>query len=175
MHDGYLFTLGICGTASDASIAPAVLGAALRAIPAVKRAALLGDVRRDGERRDALVAAVAADAADAELLIIVTPPVAGGLPLRLAAALHTVSGHGGVLPAAGALLILVADEGEPAPMALAQLREWCAAIGASEVGMLALPGDMPADQQLDQAAQAAKIAYEQMSAALRAQGVTHER
>ncbi len=80
MHDGYIFTLGICGTAAASSPAPALLGAMLVALPPVKRAAYLGDVLRlNGSRdlphptHDKLLDEVLADLHDAELLLIVSP------------------------------------------------------------------------------------------------------
>lgn len=86
MHDGYLFTLGICGTASGSSPAPALIGAMLRAIPPVKRAALLGEVLLLDDPTifaDPLRETVLADIRDAELLLIVSPLRSGRLPGRL--------------------------------------------------------------------------------------------
>lgn len=86
MHDGYLFTLGICGTASGNSAAPALLGRMLAAIPPVKRAALLGEIvlLDDPDRfADPMLEAVLAEMDDAELLLIVTPTRHGRLPARL--------------------------------------------------------------------------------------------
>lgn len=86
MHDGYLFTLGVCGTASGSSLAPALLGAMLRAIPPVKRAALLGEVLLLDDPTifaDPLREALLADLRDAELLLIVSPLRSERLPARL--------------------------------------------------------------------------------------------
>lgn len=86
MHDGYLFTLGICGTASGSSPAPDMLGAMLRAIPPVKRAALLGEVLLLDDPAifaDPLRDVLLADLGDAELLLIVSPLRLGRLPGRL--------------------------------------------------------------------------------------------
>ncbi len=80
MHDGYIFTLGICGTASASSVAPALLGMMMTVLPPVKRAAYLGDVLRlNGSKdlphptRDHLLDEVLADMYDAELLLLVSP------------------------------------------------------------------------------------------------------
>ncbi|PMP80736.1 MAG: hypothetical protein C0184_09045, partial [Chloroflexus aggregans] len=71
MHDGYLFTLGICGSAAEDDPAPEVLSALLGAIPPVKRAAFLGVL--PSEQPDLLVAEIVADMRDAELIVMVTP------------------------------------------------------------------------------------------------------
>jgi hypothetical protein len=76
MHDGYLFTLGICGAVSDITPAPAILNSMLAAIPPVKRAALTGAVvslDASGNMHDPLLAQVVADMLDAELLFFVSP------------------------------------------------------------------------------------------------------
>lgn len=100
MHDGYLFTLGMCGTAAASNPAPAVLNSMLGALPPVKRAALLGEVLSldsGGALHDPLLAQVAADMRDAELLLFVTPvyrsPSRGDmrLPARLAALLQAAA------------------------------------------------------------------------------------
>ena len=86
MHDGYLFTLGIGGTAAGNHPAPALLSHALGSIPPVKRAALLGEVVLHAglpTGADPLIDQVLIDIRDAELLFIVTPVVEGHLPLRL--------------------------------------------------------------------------------------------
>lgn len=86
MHDGYLFTLGICGSASDSGPAPACLDLMLAALPPVKRAAFLGEVLLSTELPsfdDPMIEPIRADIADVELLLIVAPLVGGGLPARL--------------------------------------------------------------------------------------------
>lgn len=88
MHDGYIFTLGVCGSASTSGPAPACLDLMLAALPPVKRAAYLGEVLiSDGAPSldDPLLAPVAADLADAEVLLVCTPLPGGALPARLAA------------------------------------------------------------------------------------------
>lgn len=180
MHDGYLFTLGVCGTASDASRAPALLNAMLGAIPPVKRAALLGDVRRlddpaniDG---DGLLDEAASDFADAELLILATPSVAGDVAPRMAALLamaaHEVSQNG----PKHALLLTTDEEGdETAPLALARLVAWCEQCGVTVAAQIALPIATPDEEALQTARTFAQIAYEQASEALRSLGVEHLR
>jgi hypothetical protein len=76
MHDGYVYTLAICGSATASSPAPAVLNAMLDAIPPVKRAALLGEVvplTRNGKLDESLIDSVIADMHDAEILFFITP------------------------------------------------------------------------------------------------------
>jgi hypothetical protein len=76
MHDGYIFTLAICGTAAASSLAPALLNTMLAAIPPVKRAALLGEVvplDQSGRLHDTLSDQVIADIRDAEVLFLVSP------------------------------------------------------------------------------------------------------
>lgn len=88
MHDGYLFTLGICGSASTSGPAPGCLDLMLAALPPVKRAAYLGEILvSEGAPSfaDPLLAPVAADIADAEVLLLATPLPGGALPARLAA------------------------------------------------------------------------------------------
>jgi hypothetical protein len=92
MHDGYIFTLGICGTASASSPALRLLDAMLAALPPVKRAALLGDIvllDQGGKLDDPLLDPIVRDMVDAELLLIVTPVWPGEqLPPRLLALLE---------------------------------------------------------------------------------------
>lgn len=86
MHDGYLFTLGICGSASDGGPARMCLDAMLAALPPVKRAAYLGEVLISSDAPsldDPLTAPLLADIADAEVLLLVTPLPGGNLPPRL--------------------------------------------------------------------------------------------
>lgn len=85
MHDGYIFTLGLCGSATGGGPAPALLDLMLAAIPPVKRAAYLGEVFDSLEQpaHDPLSEPVRADLADAELLLLTTPLPGGFLPTRL--------------------------------------------------------------------------------------------
>ncbi len=86
MHDGYLFTLGICGSANDSGPARECLNAMLAALPPVKRAAYLGEVLISDTAPsldDPLTTPLLADIADAEVLLVVTPLPGGHLPARL--------------------------------------------------------------------------------------------
>ncbi len=81
MHDGYLFTLGICGSADEDDPAPVMLNALMATLPPVKRAAFLGTLPSD--QPDQLLTDIVADMYDAELIIIVTPATIPQLPARL--------------------------------------------------------------------------------------------
>lgn len=88
MHDGYIYTLGICGSAAGGGPAPACLDLMLAALPPVKRAAYLGEVLLSAEAPsldDPLIAPVRDEIADAELLLLVTPLPGGALPASLSA------------------------------------------------------------------------------------------
>ncbi|WP_129629856.1 hypothetical protein [Candidatus Oscillochloris fontis] len=141
MHDGYIFTLGICGSASDSSIAPACLDTMLAAIPPVKRAALLGEVLLSAgvpDLADPLSAPIWADLADAEAFFLVTPLVVGGLPARLAALLrHVVAAPPPLRPRHAALVLL----GSATPATQALLDHLCRASGADLVGTVWLEPD----------------------------------
>ncbi|RRR76156.1 MAG: hypothetical protein EI684_03495 [Candidatus Viridilinea halotolerans] len=93
MHDGYLYTLGICGSTAGNGPAPQCLDLMLAALPPVKRAAYLGEVLLDHASpgfRDPLLAPLYVELADAELLLIVTPLPGGQLPPRLQALAHVL-------------------------------------------------------------------------------------
>jgi hypothetical protein len=110
MHDGYLYTLGICGTAAGNNPAPALLSAMLRAIPPVKRAAMLGEVVLLDDPTtftDPLLDRVLADMYDAELLFIVTPTPGGRLPARLTQLLARIPAD--ALAETHSLVVLVGD------------------------------------------------------------------
>jgi hypothetical protein len=90
MHDGYIFTLGIAGSAGGPTAH--CLDVMLAALPPVKRAAYLGDVLTSPglpSLDDPLTAPILADVADAEVLLIVTSFLGGRLPPRLAALVRT--------------------------------------------------------------------------------------
>lgn len=94
MHDGYIFSLGICGSASLSGPAPACLDLMLAALPPVKRAAYLGEVlisEGDPSFADPLRDPVLADIGDAEVLLLATPLPGGALPPRLAALAHALA------------------------------------------------------------------------------------
>lgn len=137
MHDGYLFTLGICGSAGGP--AAAALDLMLSALPPVKRAAYLGEVLvAEGAPSldDPLLPLILADIADAEVLLIVTPLPGGRLPPRLAALL----GQTLPPPARGdrfAALVGLGTEGR----GLTALRQWLARQGFAQVDAILLPAD----------------------------------
>jgi hypothetical protein len=95
MHDGYIYTLGICGSASGSGPAPACLDLMLAALAPVKRAAYLGEVLvmsgSSPSLDDPLLAPVYQDLADADLLLLVTPLPGGALPMSLEALATTIS------------------------------------------------------------------------------------
>jgi hypothetical protein len=160
MHDGYIFTIGICGSASDSGLAPACLDAMLAALPPVKRAALLGEVvvfEGEPDLDDPMADPIRADIADAELLLIATPLSPGGLPARLRALARAVAA--GPPPARPRFAALVAV-GRRDDAGLAPLRALCAAAGAEIVGELWL-GDAPAlsAEALEQLGELARLAY----------------
>lgn len=133
MHDGYIFTLGIAGAAGGPTAD--CLDAMLAALPPVKRAAYLGDVlMSEGlpSLSDPLILPILGDVADAEVLLIVTPFIAGRLPPRIAAVTRT-------MPPAdrrrfAALITL--GEGDAT-----SLRAWLAATNAELCAELALSAD----------------------------------
>jgi hypothetical protein len=76
MHDGYIFTLAICGTATASNPAPRLLNTMLAALPPVKRAALLGELvplDQSGNLHDPLLDQIIADMHDAEVLLLISP------------------------------------------------------------------------------------------------------
>lgn len=159
MHDGYLFTLGICGTASGASPAPQLLDALLSVLPPVKRAALLGEVRllaTTGQPEDPLLAPILADCRDAELLLLVTPPVGTQLPPRLANVLNQAIAGGSSWQGKTALLVVV-GAAEPALLAL---DETCRRLGATVVtAQLIAEAEAGDPQVIEQLQAATRAAY----------------
>jgi hypothetical protein len=134
MHDGYIFTLGIC--AGTYGLAPACLNLMLAALPPVKRAALLGEVLISASAPsldDPLVEPIRADIADAELLLVVTPLVGGALPTRLRALAHRVKF---APPPPRPRFMVIVVVGEPNDEALLPLRRLRTAVGAVEAGEL---------------------------------------
>ncbi|WP_129671886.1 hypothetical protein [Candidatus Chloroploca sp. Khr17] len=86
MHDGYIFTLGICGSTMASGPAPASLDLMLAALAPVKRAAYFGEVLISTDLPsldDPLTTPVVNDIADADVLLITTPLPGGKLPARL--------------------------------------------------------------------------------------------
>lgn len=112
MHDGYIYTLGICGSASGSGPAPPCLDLLLAALPPVKRAAYLGEVMLSGGAPslvDPLIEPVRADIDAAELLIIVTALPGDRLPARLAALVHAIEQEPPSVARRFALLVVFAD------------------------------------------------------------------
>jgi len=168
MHDGYLFTLGICGSASDSGAAPAILDAMLAALPPVKRAAYLGEVLiSEGAPSldDPLAGPLLADVADAELLLVVTPTPGDRPPPRLQALARALAVA--PLPPAERLLVVV-TLGAADPAALA-----AGFAGAALAGALQLPADAAADAAIPRAAELARAAYAR-ARALRPHALPHD-
>jgi hypothetical protein len=166
MHDGYIFTLGVCGSASDSSPAPACLNAMLAALPPVKRAAYLGEVLlNEGapSLADPLTGLLLGDVADAEVLLIVTPLPGGALPSRvhnLAQAIAASAPAGGsqdeAQPPRFAALVAIGDgQGE----AFHALRVALARVGATIVGEIHAPADAEQAQLVERAVELARAAY----------------
>lgn len=162
MHDGYIFTIGICGSASDSGLAPACLDAMLAALPPVKRAAYLGEIlvsEGEPDLADPLADPIRADIADAELLLLVSPFSAAGLPARLRALARAVAA--GPPPARPRVAALVAV-GRRDEATLAPLRELCAAAGAHIAGELWLSDEAAlSPEALSKLGELARAAYSQ--------------
>jgi multimeric flavodoxin WrbA len=76
MHDGYIYTLALCGATTLSTAAPLIVNTMLAAIPPVKRAAWLGEVlplTANTSPADPLLDEVLADLHDAEVMLIITP------------------------------------------------------------------------------------------------------
>ncbi len=130
MHDGYIFTLGIAGSAGGPTAAG--LDLMLAALPPVKRAAYLGDVFTSTglpSLDDPLTTPILADIADAEVLLIVTPFIAGRLPARIIALTRTTPANNRSRFAA----LVTLGDGDASP-----LRTWLHAAGAQITAELAL-------------------------------------
>lgn len=145
MHDGYLFTLGICGSADEDDPAPEVLSALLGQLPPVKRAAFLGLLPLG--QPDTLLADIVADMRDAELIVIVTPATAPQLPARLNDLLRAAY----AADLAGRYAALVAV-GPHAATVLNELRAAVATCGFTIAGGFALAADTPLPHAAIQAA-----------------------
>ncbi len=133
MHDGYLFTLGVCFSTSADSPALMLLDTLLGALPPVKRAAFLSDVDPLDDQAGfdhELLPAIVSDLCDAELLIVVTPIASDSLPVRLTALLHQAAplATSGVLREKMVLLVGIAhSEEKNAPFA--HLHHFCLTAG----------------------------------------------
>ncbi|NJN19317.1 MAG: hypothetical protein HC822_25240 [Oscillochloris sp.] len=159
MHDGYLFILGICGSSSGSGPAPAVLDAALAAVPPVKRAAYFGEVLvSDGAPNlvDPLVNPVIADIADAEVLVIVTPLPGGRLP----PALGRLAGASLATPAQGRRFIVFVAFGDDSADPFRRLRMNLHNSGAQIVGEIQAPYDCPAEVVIPQVIGLIRQAYQ---------------
>ncbi|NTV64626.1 MAG: hypothetical protein HGA65_13995 [Oscillochloris sp.] len=159
MHDGYIFTIGICG--STGGLAPTCLDAMLAALPPVKRAALLGEVLlSEGapDLHDPLVEPIRADIADAELLLIVTPVLGTALPTRLYELARRVIITPPPTRPRHALLVIL---GQCDEAALTPLRHLCAAAEARIVSELWVKDeDTLSDEQRKQLEYLTRAAYE---------------
>ena len=162
MHDGYLFILGLCGTASGTSLAPTLLSAMLKTVPPVKRAALLGEVTLLDDWRstdDHLLLAAIDDMADAELLLLVTPARTHGLPLRFQQLLRQSSQTlGKRLAGRYAVLAVIAEGGDPAA-ALTELGEYAEHVGLVVAERLCIGADLSEAEALALGNAAALRAY----------------
>lgn len=136
MHDGYLFTLGICGSADEDDPAPDVLSALLGQLPPVKRAAFLGPLPPG--QPDALLADIVADMHDAELIVIVSPATVPQLPARLNDLLRAA--YAANLAGRYAALVAV---GPHAAAVLNELRAAVTTCGFTLAGAFALASDTP--------------------------------
>ncbi len=159
MHDGYIFTIGICGGASG--LAPACLDVMLAALPPVKRAALLGEVLLSTgipSLDDPLIEPIRADIADAELLLLVTPLVGGGVPARLRALAHRVRFAPPPPRARFVVIVVVGQRDDEAILSLRRLRT---AVGAAAAGELWLEDrDALGAEQRRQLEDLARAAYD---------------
>jgi NAD(P)H-dependent FMN reductase len=165
MHDGYIFTLGICGSTRAGHPALMLLEAMLRELPPVKRAAHLGEVlllEQDQQLHDPLRDPLRADMRDAEVLLIVTPLHTATLPFRLAALLDYASDLAatGELRGKIAVLVGIGPGTPPEPASLALLQRFCDDAGITVAGKLVLTEDQAvAPTAPDQVADLARQAY----------------
>lgn len=159
MHDGYIFTLGVCGSASDSGPAPACLDAMLAALPPVKRAAFLGEVlvsEGEPDMADPLTAPVRDDVADAEVILVVTPLPGGALPARLRALAAAMEARPAPQRRRFAAIVVFAD-GPTTP--LWPLRHALEGAGAEIVGELYAPAGAAHTAIVAEAAALARDTY----------------
>jgi len=159
MHDGYLFTLGICGSANDGGPARRCLDAMLAALPPVKRAAYLGEVLISADAPsfdDPLLAPLLTDIADAEVLLVVTPVPGGGLPPRLRALFEALAAT--PLPARRRFVALVAV-GDGSTDGLWPVRHALEAVDAENIGELYAGAGTDVEDLLAEAVQLARSAF----------------
>ena len=160
MHDNYLFTLGVCGSASASSPALGLLETMLRVLHPVKRAALLGEVVALVEgafTADPMALPILADIADAELLLIVTPFPANRLPARLTTILAMQAPPNPTIRGRHALLVGICGAQAPA---MEPLTTFCQTAGFHLAGTLCLPPALAATPAAHHAVAAlARYAY----------------
>jgi hypothetical protein len=165
MHEGYIFTLGICGSTRTGYPALVLLEAMLRALPPVKRAAHLGEVlwlEQDQHLHDPLLEPLLTDMRDAELLLIVTPLHTATLPFRLATLLDTAINLvvAGELQRTFAVLVGIGSDALPEPVPMALLQRFCDDAGIIVAGKTVLTEAQAAEQVVvDRVAELARQAY----------------
>jgi hypothetical protein len=141
MHDGYLFTIGICGSTSG--VGPAFLDRMLAALAPVKRAAYLGEVTistADPDLRDPYLDAILADIADAEIMLLVTPMPEGVLPRRLQDLLQSLERRTEATGTLYGVIVVLGSDTDTTALA-ERLRQ----IGVQVVGTLAQPTETDPD------------------------------
>ncbi len=165
MHEGYIFTLGICGSTRTGYPALVLLEAMLQALPPVKRAAHLGEVlwfEQDQHLHDPLREPLLTDMRDAELLLIVTPLYRATLPFRVATLLDyaTDLAVAGKLRGTFAVLVGIGPDALPEPVPMMLLQRFCDDAGITVAGKTVLTEDQAAKEgAVDRVAELARQAY----------------
>lgn len=159
MHDGYIFTLGICGSASTSGPAQGCLDLMLAALAPVKRAAYLGAIlvsEAAPSFDDPLIGPVTGDIIDAEVLLVTTPLPGGALPTRMLALARGLEQDPPPARRRFAVLVVFTD-GSTAP--LWPLRHALEAADIEILGELYAPADVALDEVADEAIAVARMAY----------------
>ncbi|MCS6881045.1 MAG: NAD(P)H-dependent oxidoreductase [Oscillochloridaceae bacterium] len=159
MHDGYLFTLGICGSANDGGPARQCLDAMLAALPPVKRAAYLGEVLVSADApsfADPLAEPLLADIADAEVLLVVTPLPGGSLPPRLRGLFDALAA---APPPARRRFVALVAVGDGSMDGLWPLRHALEAVDAESIGELYADASTDLEELLAEAVRLARSAF----------------
>lgn len=152
MHNGSLFTLGICGTTAGNSIALKLLDTLLSGIPGEsKRAAFLGEVTpldEQGAFSHPLIAPVIAAMEHAELLLMVTPIAHQTIPAHLATLIHGAEPlvDAGSLRGTVALLVGVSDSAHD-DASLTLLEEFCVRARIEIAGVIFIPETFAFDEE----------------------------